>query len=117
MINNIQFPRLGLEFTVNRVAFSIFGLDIYWYGLILTGGMLAAVLVSFYLAKKLDIDTDKMLDVIMVGGIMGVVCARAYYVAFAPFEYNSLWDMINIRDGGLGIYGGVIGAFVFGWLA
>lgn len=117
MINNIQFPRLGLEFSVNRVAFSIFGLDIYWYGLILTGGMLAAVLVAFYLAKKLDIDTDKMLDVIMVGGIMGVICARAYYVAFAPFEYHSLWDMINIRDGGLGIYGGVIGAFVFGGLA
>lgn len=117
MINHIQFPALGLEFTINRVAFSVFGINIYWYGIILTAGMIAAVLVSFRLAPKLDIDTDRMLDVIMIGGLAGIVCARAYYVAFAPFEYDSLWDMINIRDGGIGIYGGVIGAFLFGGLA
>lgn len=117
MINHVSFPALGLEFTVNRIAFTVFGLEIYWYGIILTTGIIASVLMAMPLAKKLNVDQDRLIDVIMVGGIMGVVCARAYYVAFAPFKYDSLWDMINIRDGGIGIYGAVIGAYVFGALA
>ena len=117
MINHISFPSLGLEFTVNRVAFSLFGIDIYWYGIILTTGIIVSVLASLPLAKKVNIDQDRLIDVIMVGGVMSVVCARAYYVMFAPFKYDSLWDIINIRDGGIGIYGAVIGAYVFGALA
>ena len=117
MINHVQFPNLGLEFTVNRVAFSLFGIDIYWYGIILTTGLMLSAMLGIHLSKRYNIDQDHLLDVIMIGGVMGIVCARIYYVAFAPFEYNSFWDMINIRDGGIGIYGGIIGAFVFGGLA
>lgn len=117
MINHIQFPNLGLEFTINRVAFSIFGLEIYWYGILLTTGMVLSVLVGLHLAKRFNINQDNLLDVIMIGGVMGIICARIYYVAFAPFEYETIWDMMNIRDGGIGIYGGIIGGFVFGGLA
>lgn len=117
MINHIQFPKLGLEFTVNRVAFEVFGLKIYWYGILLTTGLVLSALVGLHLSKRFKMNQDHLLDVIMIGGIMGIVCARIYYVAFAPFEYETFWDMINIRDGGIGIYGGVIGAFVFGGLA
>lgn len=117
MINHIQFPALGLEFTVNRVAFSIFGLDVYWYGILVTAGMIAGVAAGLYRAKRIGIDIDKFTDVIMICAFVGIVCARIYYVAFAPFKYDSLWDMINLRDGGLAIYGGIIGGFISGYFA
>ena len=53
---------------------------------------------------------------ILVGAVMAIVCARIYYIVFAPFKYESIWQMIDIRQGGIAIYGAVIGAFVFGGL-
>ncbi len=59
----------------------------------------------------------RMVDVILIGIVLGIVSARAYYVAMAPFKYESIWEMLAIRDGGLAIYGGIIGGFLFGGLA
>ncbi len=115
-MNNIQFPALGIDITINRIAFTIFGLDVYWYGIILTTALVTAMLIAFKLSERYDIDTDKLIDVFMVSGIIGIIGARIYYVMFAPFEYDSFWDMINIRDGGIGIYGGVIGGVAAGAL-
>lgn len=117
MTNLVEFPGLGLEFTVSRVAFTIFGLPIYWYGIILAAGLLLGVLFAFHYAPDFGIDTDRLVDVVLIGTFCAIACARAFYVAFAPFEYESLWDMINLRDGGIAIYGSVIGAAVFGGLA
>ena len=108
---NVQFPKLGIELAVDRVAFTVFGMDVYWYGVLIALGAMLGIAVSFNLAKRRGIDQDKYIDVLMIGAIGAIVCARAYYVAFAPFKYDSFIDMINIRDGGLAIYGGVIGAF------
>ncbi len=58
-----------------------------------------------------------MVDVILIGVVLGIASARAYYVVMAPFEYESIWEMLAIRDGGLAIYGGIIGSFLFGGLA
>ena len=60
---------------------------------------------------------EDLMDVILIGIVLGIVSARAYYVAMAPFKYESIWEMIAIRDGGLAIYGGIIGGFLFGGLA
>ena len=117
MINHVQFPALGLEFTLNRVAFSLGGLDVYWYGIILALGLLAGMAFAFRYAVDFGIDSDRLVDVVVIGTVCGVACARIYYVAFAPFRYNSLWEMIDLRDGGIAIYGAVIGAFLFGGLA
>ena len=117
MTYHVQFPGLGLELTLNRVAFSIGGFDVYWYGIIIAAGMLLAMLYAFRYAPDFGIDGDRLVDVVFIGVVMGVICARAYYVIFAPFDYTSFWQMIDIRQGGLAIYGGVIGAFVFGGLA
>lgn len=117
MINHVQFPALGLEFTLNRVAFSLGGLDVYWYGIILALGLLAGMAFAFHYAVDFGIDSDRLVDVMVIGTVCGVACARIYYVAFAPFKYNSLWEMIDLRDGGIAIYGAVIGAFLFGGLA
>lgn len=117
MIYHVQFPALGWEFTINRVALSIGGFNIYWYGVIIAAGMLLALLFAFRMAADFGIDSDRLVDVVAVGTVMAIVCARIYYVAMAPFEYQSIWEMIDIRQGGIAIYGAVIGAFVFGGLA
>ena len=112
-----NFPGLGLDLTVNRVALAIGGFNIYWYGVIIAAGMLLAMLYAFRNAVDYGIDSDRLVDVVAIGAVMSIVCARIYYVAMAPFEYQSLWEMVDIRKGGIAIYGAVIGAFVFGGLA
>ena len=117
MVYHVQFPGLGLDLTINRVALAIGGFNIYWYGVIIAAGMLLAMLYAFRNAVDYGIDSDRLVDVVAIGTVMAIVCARIYYVAMAPFAYQSLWDMIDIRKGGIAIYGAVIGAFVFGGLA
>ncbi len=58
-----------------------------------------------------------MVDVILIGVVLGIASARLYYVAMAPYNYDTIWDVLAVRGGGLAIYGGIVGAFVFGGLA
>ena len=88
MTNLVRFPALGLEFELNRVAFSIGDFNFYWYGLLIAMGLLLAMAFAMRQAKDFGIDPDRMVDVIFIGVVAAIVCARAYYVAFAPFEYR-----------------------------
>ena len=117
MVYHVQFPGLGWEFTIDRVALSVDGFNIYCYGVINAVGMLLALLYAFRHAVDFGIDADRLVDVVAIGTVMAIVCARIYYVAMAPFQYQSFWEMVDIRLGGIAIYGAVIGAFVFGGLA
>ena len=117
MTNLVQFPALGLSFTLNRVAFSIGSINIYWYGVCIAVGMCLALVFAFRHGVEFGVDADAMVDVILIGVVMGILCARLYYVALSPYNYSSLWEVLAIRDGGLAIYGGVIGGFLFGGLA
>ncbi|MGN0708492.1 MAG: prolipoprotein diacylglyceryl transferase [Faecalibacterium sp.] len=117
MTNTVTFPGLGLSFEIDRVAFSIGGMDVYWYGVCIAVGLCLALVFAFRHAVEFGVDSDSMVDVILIGVIMGILCARLYYVAMAPFDYESIWDVLSIRDGGLAIYGGIIGGFLFGGLA
>ena len=112
----VEFPGLGLEMTISRVAFSVFGVEVYWYGLIIALGLMVGIGIGFANAKRFGVDADRMTDVILVTVVLAVLCARLYYVIFYPGDYDSLGKILNLRDGGLAIYGGVIGAVVFGWL-
>lgn len=111
MIYHVEFPGLGLEFTLNRVAFTLFGMPIYWYGILIAVGMLLALLFAFHYARSFGVDADRMVDVVLVSTVFAVLGGRAFYVAMAPFAYGSFWEMLDIRQGGLAIYGAVIGAF------
>lgn len=117
MTNLVQFPGLGLSFEINRVAFSIGRFNVYWYGVCIAFGICLALVFAFRHSVEFGVDADSMVDVILIGIVLGIASARAYYVAMAPFKYESIWEMIAIRDGGLAIYGGIIGAFLFGGLA
>ena len=116
-MNLVQFPGLGLSFEIDRVAFTIGGVSIYWYGVCIAVGLCLALVFAFRHSIEFGVDPDGMVDVILIGVVLGIVSARAYYVAMAPFKYQSIWEMIAIRDGGLAIYGGIIGGFLFGGLA
>lgn len=117
MVNEIGFPKVGIgPFEINRVAFSVFGIDIYWYAIIITAGMISAILFSMRQAKNVGLTSDNVLDIALLGIPTSVIGARLFYVAFEFERYDSLAEMIDIRDGGLAIYGAVIVAFAVGLL-
>lgn len=115
--NEIIFPKLGIDITVNDTAFTIFGLDIKWYGLLITIGMLLAMIYCFSQMKKYGVDPDRAIDAVIAGVIGALVGARVYYVVMEWDSYAGNWkDIFNIRNGGLAIYGGLIGAVLVGGL-
>ena len=117
MTYHVQFPGLGLEFTLDRVAFTVFGMPIYWYGILIATGLALAIVFAFSHARRFGIDSDRMVDVILIGTVCAVIGGRAFYVATAPFEYASFAEMLDIRLGGVAIYGAVIAAFLSGYFA
>lgn len=113
----ISFPRLGWEFDINPTAFTVFGIDIQWYGIIITVGLVLAMLYCFPRMKRFGIDADRAIDAVIGGVIGGIIGARTYYVILRWDQYSGDWKSIfNLRNGGLAIYGGLIGAVVFGLL-
>ncbi len=112
MTNIVEFPGLGIVLEVNNVAFSIAGINIYWYGVLIAVGMFLAVLFAFSQARSFGVDPDRMVEVIICGLVLAIVCGRLYYVLFSDLEYNTFFDIINLRAGGIAIYGGIIGAFI-----
>lgn len=113
MENLIAFPALGLEFTLNRVALTVLGKDIYWYGIIIGAGFLLALLYGNSRVKDFGLTSDNLYDTVIWALPAAIVCARLYYVAF-EWEYYAAHpsEIIAIWNGGLAIYGGVIGALI-----
>ncbi len=113
---HVSFPGLGInELPVNRVAFSIGSFNIYWYGILIATGLLLAVLYAYFNAHRYDVDASKLMDCVIVGIITAIIGARAYYVAFR-WDYFSAHpaEIIDIRDGGIAVYGSIIGALIGG---
>lgn len=112
-IVNISFPGLGIdEFSIRKIAFTLFGkLDVRWYGILITTGILLAVLYTVWRGKRNEkILSDDVIDVALVTVVLGVIGARLYYVLTdSGNTYDSFLDVIAIWQGGLGIYGGIIG--------
>ena len=109
---DVWFPHLGIEIDhINRVAFSIFGLEIAWYGLIIALGVAGGLGLACLIAKKTGQKTETYTDFIIYALIFSILGARIYYVIFS-WEYyaaNPL-QIFNVRGGGMAIYGAVIAA-------
>ncbi len=101
----------------SKVAFTIFGIDIAWYAvIILTGAVIVAIYGYYRFAKPLGANSDTVFTGVVLGLFFGILGARLYYVIFDVSKggtYDSLLDVINPRGGGLAIHGGVIGATIF----
>ncbi len=109
----VSFPELGWSFNVPRVAFNIFGKPIYWYGIIIAAAFLICVLWAMKDAPKYDLVPDTIIDLMLFAAPAAIICARLYYVIFTWSDYSdNLIDILNLRKGGLAIYGGIIGAII-----
>lgn len=118
MSETVSFPKIGLEFDVPNVAFKIGTFEIYWYGVLITLGIVLALLYLFKRAKFFGVDSDRFIDVLMGGIIGGIIGARLYFVIFdwSTYKDNILGIITNFRDGGLAVYGGLIGGVLAGLL-
>lgn len=108
----ISFPALGIEIDP-PVSFSLFGLDIHLYGLIIAVGFMLAVLYCAHRAPEFGLDSDIVYDVIIWALPIGVIGARAYYIIFNYEMFASHPEkFIQIWNGGLAIYGGIIAGVI-----
>ena len=120
MINTVSFPGLGLEFALNRVAFTIPVLDrpVYWYGVIITCGLILAVYLCSRWGKRFGITEDNIIDMMLFAVPAALVAIRVYYVVFNLDMYRQAdgslnWGRIlNYGDGGLAIYGAIISSAI-----
>ncbi len=136
----VSFPGLGIEpFHMDKTAFTVFGRDIVWYGVLITCGMILAVLCGLWLAKKENISSDNLFDLAFTVIIFGVLGARLYYVIFEWDHYlvttamsdgtvlgavraflSNAWatfkNAIAIWEGGLAIYGGILAGLLSGFV-
>lgn len=108
---SIRFPHLGIEFEDLGKSINVFGLDIAYYGIIIAFGMFMGYMMAHWQAKKTGQDTEMYLDFAMIAIVLSVLGARLYYVVFNWSYYlENPMQILNIRNGGLAIYGGVITA-------
>ena len=104
----IEFP--GFNIMLNPPK-TFFGTFVHWYGIIIAIGLVLAVFVCLRIAKKHDVSEDVVFDMVIFGAPAAVICARLYYVIFRWDSYKGrLMDIFKIWEGGIAIYGGVIGA-------
>lgn len=114
----------GINLVLKPVAFTLTlggrHWDIYWYGILIATGFLLALIYALRNAERFGLNTDRMLDVVLVVTPISILCARTYYVIFDGEKLEGFGDFFGFDDSsgfaGLAIYGAVIGAFVSGAL-
>ena len=107
----ISFPDLGISIDPSPVAFTVAGKDIYWYGIIIAMGFVLAVLYAMKRVSQFGLTEDHILDMLFAAVPAAIVCARLYYCLFYWELYaDDPISILYIWEGGLAIYGGVIGA-------
>ena len=113
MTECINFPNLGIHLEHVGQQISIFGFDIAYYGMIIGIGILAGVLMAVKEAKRTKQNPETYYDLALYAVIFSIIGARLYYVAFSWDLYkDDLLSILNLREGGLAIYGGVIAAMI-----
>lgn len=114
----VDFPGLGIKgLPINRVAFEIFNIPVYWYGLLIASSIILSLLLAMRQSDRYGFKADDVMDVFIFMIPAMIVFARAYYVIFNWSYYRADWTRIfNTREGGLAFYGGVIGALLVSFL-
>ena len=113
----ITFPNLGISLDPSPVAFTIGGKSIYWYGIIIAVGFLLAVIYACKRAPQFGLTEDHILDMLLCAVPAAIICARLYYCIFYWELYrDNPISILYIWEGGLAIYGGVIGAVIAVWI-
>lgn len=118
MAYNVSFPGIGLSFKIHPIALRLGGVTVHWYGIILCVGFLLALWYVLKNCKRFGVDSNAMLDAVIFGVVCGVIGARLYYVAFFPGDiyWKDPAKILRIDQGGIAIYGGIIGGLLGGVL-
>lgn len=112
-MNTVYFPLLNLKLTINNIAFSIFGIDIYWYAILIVGAMIAGIIILKLRDGLYGIKFETVIDLVLYLIPISIISARLYYVLFdLDFFLKEPMQILNIRTGGMAIYGGIIGGAV-----
>lgn len=110
-MNKINFEGLGLSFKINNILIDINGMKIYWYAFIIVIGIAICLLLCKKDDGKYNIKFDDILMLSLFVLPISIICARLYFVLFKHDYYiQRPVEIFNIRNGGLAIYGGIIGA-------
>ena len=104
-------------FELTRSTLTVFGFAIHWYGVLIALGVLGAVLLAWRREERLGLNRETTLDLALICVPAGILCARIYYVLFS-WDYYALHpaEILDLRSGGLAIYGGVIGGVLAGFI-
>ena len=107
----IDFPNLGIHIPYVIRSFSIFGYPIAIYGITMALGILAGLYLAMWVAKKTGQNQDDYMNIALLGIVLGLLCARTYYVVFSWSYYSAHpAEILDFRGGGLALYGSLIGA-------
>ena len=110
---SIRFPHLGIVIEHLGKSISIFGFDIAYYGIIIGVGMLCGIAMAVHEAKRTGQNPEMYYDFALCAIVSAIVGCRIYYVAFEwPYYSQHPLEIFNLRQGGLAIYGGIIGGFI-----
>ena len=108
-MNVVTFPGLNLSFTFSKIAFTVFGISVYKYAVCIVLGILVSILLCGLNKEKFGIDIEFILENSILGVVFGAIGARLYYIMFNLEYYtNNPSEILNLRNGGLAIYGGLI---------
>lgn len=101
-----------MRWTMDPVAFTVFGLPIMWYGVLITIGVVVGLSFVYLNCKrsKGTISFDDITDAFLYAFPLALIGSRVYYVIFEWKQYDSFMEMLDFRSGGLAIHGGLIGA-------
>lgn len=112
-VPNIYFPYLNIGFDIDSIAFRLFGINVYWYGIIMAVAILSGTLLVDYIGKKEGLGSDLFNDFVLYALPFALIGARLYFVVFHwKYYFFNWWEIINIRQGGIAIYGAVIASVV-----
>lgn len=108
----VTFPLINLELNLNPIALNIFGINIHWYAILIVLSFIFTIVLCKKDDGKFKIKYEDILDLSLILIPISFIFARLYYVIFNMEYYTTFARIINIKDGGLAIYGGIIGGFL-----
>lgn len=111
-MKQVTFPLFNLELNLDPIAFHLFGIPVYWYAILIVASLILALALCKKKEGLFEISYEDILDLSIYLIPIAFVCARLYYIIFNLSYYTSFERIINIKDGGLAIYGGIIGGVI-----